>query len=302
MNIEQAKAISIVKILEAINIKPTRKTEREAWYLSPLRNEKTASFKVHTKRNLWYDFGLGIGGDSVKLVCSYLESRKQPCTVSDALKWIEQSFKSDAIAVFETTTESNDVDNEPKLVLKSVLPIRHRALVHYLEARGIPLTIADRVLKEVRFKNIQTGKNMFALGLQNEDDGYEVRNSLFKGCIGSKDITFLRGKEPKPDSLNVFEGFMDYLSVLTQQEGRPFKDDSIILNSLSCIKKAEAYIKGYGYTVAFTWLDNDEPGKKATQLLEEFFKTEEGLQHKPMNGRYKPFKDVNAHHMHTLGL
>ena len=75
MNIEQANAISIVKILETINLKPTRTNEREAWYLSPLRDEKTASFKVHLKRNLWYDFGIGIGGDTVKFICSFLESR-----------------------------------------------------------------------------------------------------------------------------------------------------------------------------------------------------------------------------------
>lgn len=51
MNIEQAKAISIVQILEIIGIKPTRLNQKEAWYLSPLRHEKTASFKVNLKRN-----------------------------------------------------------------------------------------------------------------------------------------------------------------------------------------------------------------------------------------------------------
>lgn len=301
MNIAQANAISIVKILETIGIKPTRQTQREAWYLSPLRDEKTASFKVHFKRNLWYDFGIGIGGDTVRFVCSLLESRKQPYSVSDALKWLRESKTFDAIEESQSST-TLPVSENPKTEIKSVRSIKHKALIHYLDQRGIPFSVAYRILKEVRFRNTETNTNIFALGLQNEDHGYEVRNSFYKGCVGSKNITFLRGKEVKPKGVHIFEGFMDYLSVLTQQEGRPFKDDTIILNSLSCINYAKPYIKDYGYKVAYTWMDNDMPGKKALTTLDEFLKSEDALQHKPMNHLYKPFKDVNAWHMHTLGL
>ena len=37
------------------------------WYLSPLHSERTASFKVDISRNLWYDFGLGKGGNILAL-------------------------------------------------------------------------------------------------------------------------------------------------------------------------------------------------------------------------------------------
>lgn len=33
------------------------------WYKSPFRTEKEASFKVDLHKELWYDFGLGRGGD-----------------------------------------------------------------------------------------------------------------------------------------------------------------------------------------------------------------------------------------------
>lgn len=301
MNIEQANTISIAKILETIGIKPSRQSEREAWYLSPLRDEKTASFKVHLKRNLWYDFGIGIGGDTVRFVCSLLESHKQPCSVADALKWLNESFNE---VSFKQPQQIADQAATAKAgsTIKSVRSIKHKALIHYLDTRGIPITVADRILKEVRFQHNETASNIFALGLQNEDNGYEVRNPFYKGCVGAKNITFLRGKEVKPDGIHIFEGFMDYLSVLTQQEGRPFKDDTIILNSLSCIKHAIPYIKDYGYKVAYTWMDNDLPGQKALKLLDEFLSSQPGLQHKPMNHLYKPFKDVNAWHTHSLGL
>lgn len=301
MNIEQAKAYSIIKILETIGMKPSRQTQKEAWYLSPLRNEKTASFKVNINRNLWYDFGIGVGGDSVNFICSWLESKRQPHSISDALKWLKDS----TVIIEDNFKQPPSIYAEggkPKNIVKSVRTIKHMALVYYLESRGIPMTIADRILKEIRFQHIETGKNIFALGLQNEDNGYEVRNKFYKGCIGPKNITFIRGKEIKPEGIHLFEGFMDYLSVLTQQEGRPFKDDTIILNSLSCLSYAYPYIKGYGYKVAYSWLDNDEPGKKALTTLDAFLKEEEALKHKPMNHIYKPYKDVNAWHMQSLGL
>ena len=37
------------------------------WYLSPLREEKEASFKVNNHLNIWYDHGLGKGGRLVDL-------------------------------------------------------------------------------------------------------------------------------------------------------------------------------------------------------------------------------------------
>jgi hypothetical protein len=302
MNIEQANAISIAKILETMGIQPTRQTNHEVWYLSPLRNEKTASFKIHVKRNVWYDFGEGIGGDVVSLVCNYLGSQKQSHSVSDALKWIENNIGRESGFKRIDADEEIDNDRSSKLSITSVRPVKRRVLIDYLESRGIPITVADRILREVRVHNAATDKNFFALGLRNEESGYELRNLNFKGCIGTKSISFLRGNQPKPDGINLFEGFMDYLSVLTQNEGRPFKDDTIILNSLSCLRHAIPYIKGYGYKVAFTWMDNDQPGKKAAKILDEFFKTEEGLRHKPMNHLYRPFKDVNAWHMQTLGL
>ena len=299
MNIDQAKAIPIAQILDKLNHKPVRHLNNQSWYFSPFREEKTASFHVHTKRNVWYDFGLGIGGDVIHLVCSYLESQHQSHAVSDALSWLKNI--AGYVPVTLSQSELSRPAEKPKLVVKSVKPIHHVALIGYLDKRGIPLKIASKILKEVRIQNLETGKNIFALGLQNEEEGYEVRNSFFKGCVGSKSIAFIRGKEPKPDSLNLFEGFMDYLSIIVQREGMNFKNDTIILNSLSCIKHAKPYIASYDYKVAYTWFDNDVAGNSATKSINEFFR-QEVIVHKKMNALYAPYKDLNAWHMHKLGL
>jgi len=78
--------------------------------------------------------------------------------------------------------------------------------------------------------------------------------------------------------------------------------DAIILNSVACMDKAFPFIEKYGYEKLYTWMDNDVAGDKATAAWKEFAATEEGLIHIPMNHVYKEHKDVNAWHMHTLGL
>ncbi|MEH6405785.1 MAG: CHC2 zinc finger domain-containing protein [Leeuwenhoekiella sp.] len=67
---ERARKIPIEKVLEFLGHFPTRNLEKEAWYLSPLRSENQASFKVSKKLNRWYDHGLGIGGNSIDLICA----------------------------------------------------------------------------------------------------------------------------------------------------------------------------------------------------------------------------------------
>lgn len=303
MNIGQAKSIPVSYLLEKLGIKPTRKSQRETWYLSPFRNEKTASFHVNEKRNIWFDFGIGQGGDIIDLGRNILAAQKQSHSVSDALQWIHtiagMPFQTSLVPSYNFIEDHTE---DPVLIVKSVKSLFNKGLLNYLEQRGIPESVGIKSLKEVRIYNTKTQKNIFALGLINESDAYEVRNPFFKGCIGPKDISFIRGINDKPMGIHLFEGFMDYLSAITNQNGKLFADDVIILNSLSCIKMAIPYIQGYGYQKAFTWMDNDSSGQSATLFLENLCSNEQGLEHRPMNDIYKPFKDLNAWHMHKLEL
>lgn len=300
MNIEYAKTIPMPIILDKIGSKPVRQKGDELWYLSPLREEKTASFHVHTKKNVWYDFGEGTGGDTIAFVCAYLKASDVRHSVSDALRWLKNMVQG--LQVIKPVPVEDYAEEDRKTVLKSVRPLEHTALLNYLNSRGIPKSIATTYLKEIRVCHKETGKQFFAAGIRNEEGGYNYRNVFFKGTVGKKSITFIRGKIPKPEGIHLFEGFMDYLSAITQREGQPFGDDAIILNSLSQMREATAYIRNYGYRIGYTWLDNDQPGKQATANFREFFKTEPDLRHKPMNDQYAPYKDVNAAHMVKLGL
>ena len=300
MNIEQAKSIPLALILEKIGCKPAMEKPVRSVYISPLRAEKTASFHVHTGKNFWYDFGLGKGGTVIGFVCAYLESQHESCTVPDALRWLKNMTGN--IPAIKPIKTIEYVAEDAKLVVREKKQIKHSALVQYLAKRGISLDIGQQYLEEVSVFNTETKKTFFALGMQNEDTGYELRNPFFKGSAGSKSITFIRGTTPKPEGIHIFEGGFDYLSIIAHRNGERFNDDTIILNSLSCLKKATPYIQNYGYRIGYTWMDNDKAGRKATTAWADYFKTQDFLQHKPMNDLYAPHKDINAWHMHKLGL
>lgn len=298
MNVDQAKAIPLALIFEKMGIVPTKSEHnKQLWFLAPWRAEKTASLHVHTGKNLWYDFGEGIGGSTIDLVCEYLKASGEHSTVSDALRWLRNMTMPLPTIANITAVE---YQTEPKLLLKNKQSLAHPALIQYLKKRGIPLSIGTRYLEELRVQNSETKKTFFALGMLNEEGGYELRNPFFKGNVGVKSISFIRGSVPKPEQIHLFEGSLDALSALAAQP-EIAKDDMIVLNSVSLLKQVTPYLYDYGYKVAFTWFDNDRAGKGATLAIAEYLKSQ-AIQHRPMNEQYGKFKDVNAAHMHKLGL
>jgi DNA primase len=46
MNCEQANQIDLVDYLHSLGYEPSKIRREDYWYLSPLRNEKEASFKI----------------------------------------------------------------------------------------------------------------------------------------------------------------------------------------------------------------------------------------------------------------
>lgn len=67
MTIEEAKQVRIVDFLAQLGHHAQYVKSDQYWYLSPLRDEQSPSFKVNDRLNEWYDFGAATGGDLVEL-------------------------------------------------------------------------------------------------------------------------------------------------------------------------------------------------------------------------------------------
>lgn len=282
MNINDIKQIKLQDFLAAIGCKPVKQYGVNLMYLSPLRAEKHASFKVNTELNKWYDFGIGRGGNIIALA----ELLYNSSDVSYLIHQIERNAPSSVSVSLPTTKPITPQNSFEHL---QVLPITHPALIKYLEERCIDVEMARTVCKELHFDT--RGKHYFGIGFPNIAGGYEIRNPFFKGCIAPKDISHFYAEEPKKVCL-IFEGFMDFLSFMTlrRKENDGLKrQDYLVLNSVTNIHKAAKRLSRYDSVQCF--LDNDNAGRNAyLQLSKELGKSVTDA-----STLYNGFKDLNEY-------
>ena len=72
--IKEIKSIPLATFLSQLGHEPTMRKGTRLWYLSPLRQEHTPSFKVEKTLNCWYDFGIGKGGNIIDLATELYQS------------------------------------------------------------------------------------------------------------------------------------------------------------------------------------------------------------------------------------
>ena len=271
MEIQHIKQISITDYLQQQGYVPARVQGINYWYYSLLRNESTPSFKVNTERNQWYDFGSGEHGDIIDLVCAL-----HRCSISEA---IQHLCETKQVAHQEFSFGGKRKFSERKLEILSAQPLSNPNLLRYLTARAIPLTVVNSYCSEVLFQNMK--RTYYAIGFANDALGWEIRNMYFKGCIAPKAITTI---SKATDVLQIFEGFMDFLSWQTLNPSSTC--DTIVLNSLALLPRIQEKIKSYKQVESF--LDNDDAGRKSFDVLKQFCPS-------IIDGsvRYQTHKDLN---------
>ncbi|MDF1549263.1 MAG: toprim domain-containing protein [Bacteroidales bacterium] len=116
-------------------------------------------------------------------------------------------------------------------------------------------------LKEVSFSVGTT--HYFALGFKNNKGGYELRSKYFKGSSSPKYYTLIKGQNKT--TINLFEGFFDFLSALTYYDLQIPNNDTIILNSLTFLSDVQPLLAKFQKINAY--LDNDRAGTKALSQL-----------------------------------
>jgi DNA primase len=249
MNSTQAKKISIVSYLKSCGIEPEKISSGKAYYLSPIRLESSPSFKVDLNKNVWVDYGTGKGGNIIDL-CMQMNR----VDVAGALSLLS---KMDHFSFFSHQQEH--INNE--IIIKHKQTLQNRALIQYLESRKINIEVAKIYLHEVYFESNK--KKYFALCFMNDRGGFELRNKYFKGSTSPKHYTTVQGQNH--NSLNLFEGFFDFLSALTYYKTTIPGNDTIILNSLAFVDKVLPIL--LNYTKINLYMDNDTAGTNAAQNI-----------------------------------
>lgn len=287
MNISEAKQVRIVDFLAQLGHHAQYIKSEQYWYLSPLREERTPSFKVNNRLNEWYDFGEATGGDLVELG-KYLCRTE---SVSEALAYIERHATGAALPrVRVPVTPPRPIESDMKDLI--IVPLRHHALLSYLHSRMIDADIGRMFCKEVHYELRQ--RRYFALAFGNISGGYEVRNPYYKGCINGKDISLIQQSHGEVQNrVCVFEGFMDFLSYLTLKQAGDdalcidAPCDYLVMNSVSNLKKALMHLQGYSFVHCY--LDNDLAGQKTAETIAGMY----GGRVSDEACRYPGYKDLN---------
>jgi len=241
------KNIGIRQFLARRGIQPKYECNGYGMYLSPLREERTPSFKVDYVRNLWYDFGLGEGGTLRTLVM-----RLERCDSREAIRRLQNGEKGDTgiASLSPGIGEPLGVGGVSPVVCSATVPtlcilsdasLRHPALVGYLASRGIVPSVAAAFCREVRYEI--NGRAFFAVGFRNDAGGWELRSARFKGGSSPKHITTIGNRS---DTVIAFEGFMDFLAYLSLKHPERLRIDAAVLNSVVNLPKAIPFLSASG--------------------------------------------------------
>lgn len=274
LSIAEAKEMDLVDYLSKLGYEPSKIRNNDYWYCSPLRDEKTPSFKVNRKLRQWYDHGLGKGGNIIDFGIEYLH-----CPVRELLDILSGNF-----SLHQPLIHQPKIIDAPEHKIKILddFMLSSYSLLRYLEQRGIPIEIANKYCREVRYE--LNNKTYYGIGFKNDSGGFEIRNPYFKASSSPKGITSF---DNNAGEAIVFEGFTDFLSFKAIHQNEPEDHfDFVVLNSVSFFETARPFMEKH--EVIRLYLDRDTTGQDYSRYalsLSNKYKDESSL--------YQYHKDFN---------
>ena len=263
---KQLHAISIVEIMAHYGKRLDH--TRSGLYFSPFRDERTPSFHIDEAKNTWDDYGTSEGGNLFDFVCKFVN-----ITRGEVYDWLasfrhmvpESEYKALIAPMLERKPHSS------RIVIDSASHhFTRRKLVEYAADRAVSKEVLEKYCEEIVYHvDSAPDRKFYAIGFKNNSGGYVLRSSISKRC-SSSDITTLGSdgemtQDATCDKVLVFEGFMDFLSWITDVKQQTPQYDCCILNSVSNIARALPWIMEHRNIAAF--LDNDDAGRETLQKI-----------------------------------
>jgi len=275
LTLAKIKEFDMVDYLFELGFEPVNIRNVDHWYLSPFRNERSASFKVNRQLNRWYDHGIGLGGNLVDFAVTFYQ-----CSVREVVR-----IFSDYLSFHQPTTHKAPKTltvSRRNIEILSTGVLTSPSLIRYISSRCVPEEIAAKYCQQVYYKVRE--RQYFALGLKNDSGGYELRNSFAKVASSPKDITTIQNGA---SVVSVFEGLFDFLSYKTiRANASEMQEDYVILNSVSLFGRSKDFLERHEQINLY--LDRDAAGFKCSS-------TARGISEKYKDGSplYEGFKDLN---------
>jgi hypothetical protein len=277
-------------------------------FSSPVREDNKPSLCINFPNNVWSDVPIGEGGNILDLVC-YLYGYTKG-NIKEALQILSYQFNKtniDTIQKIRINQKSNFTNlkkerrEEAQNKIINIQPIVNKNLINYLQIeRKLNIDIALNYVQEIRYET-QGKKQYYGIGFLS-GNAFVIRSKYYKGFVGvGADITTYN-KNTK--IILIFEGFIDFLSYLTIKNLYETDYTTIVLNSISFIKRACEEIKRrHSQTTEIRFFcDRDENKKKkykkdipsirALKIFKENMK-DTNIKIIDESKKYKNFEDLN---------
>ena len=154
-------------------------------------------------------------------------------------------------------------------------------------SRGIPPALAKRYLHEVRYRN--GNREYYAVGFKTDKDSYAIRSKSFKGWLGQSAVRTIT--IAGSTSIDVFEGFFDFLSALTYNRLLRPVCTTVVLNSTTNLNQALSAFEGA--KLVNCYLDNDNAGRLSFAKMKALYLPVKDRSE--VYGNYNDFNDMVRH-------
>jgi len=205
--------------------------------------------------------------------------RLHQCTVEQLLTRLSTGDRS---LSFHRPLNVISAEPEHKIKIIQAGELQNLTLIKYLHERAIDYYTAKAWCKEVLFT--LNDQRYLAIGFKNNSGGYELRNAQLKLSSSPKDLTHI---DQGAGTIHVFEGFTDFLSLLTLN-GSDMPDDFLVLNSLSFVGKSLEILQQY--PTSKLYLDHDKAAAKEVAFIKQNVPNVEDA-----SRFYSGHKDLNAY-------
>lgn len=187
--------------------------------------------------------------------------------------------------------ETNTISN--KIEITKIHTPNNEKLLEYFNQRGISNEILKSHTQQIHYKNTETNKSYFGIGLENRSKGWDIRNPMIKMKLGKGDISIIDGK--RKDEMIVVEGMTDALSFLQLQKdaGQENSRKIVVLNSVVNTQKFLESEKNFNGKMHLL-LDGDDAGDSTTEMIQKAFKIKANvIDARKRYGIGKEHKDLN---------
>lgn len=283
-------------------------------YHSPIRADQKPSLCVNLDRNIWSDVPADAGGRLIELVCHtnglLKNDVKEALSILDKLfpeyrgrgsssenyaqpkyRPAERNSPNHAVSSVLSVPKSELTRLKEKGAGRQILRVREiyrYPLKNYLQERKIPLSIAQKYLQEIDYKDNQ-GRTFYALGWKSGET-YGIRTKDFKSFL-SKGID-LSVFDKESTEIYVFEGIFDYLAFLAHSGRTELPVTAIVMNSVALRTRLADWLSERPYIDRVNcYFDNDQSGQQCFSKLQSHFPAKTVRDYSSQYSKFKDFSD-----------